>query len=172
MLKKEKYADIIDNFGKDKISDRYDYTKKKIDDFLRVAGFSDCAKCNERILYHVITDYFSDILRLKTFHSIENVNKNKITAYLVHWIIKRKPIVFLADYNDREKDIFVNERFCASLIINEALFDKEDITSADINAVAQYKEYIDLLLYYLKYRECNPQVIELVIASFKMGLLL
>lgn len=32
-------------------------------------------------------------------------------------------------------------------------------------------EYIDLLLYYMKYRECNPQVLELAIESFKMGTL-
>ncbi|MCM1498867.1 MAG: hypothetical protein NC124_10425 [Clostridium sp.] len=30
-------------------------------------------------------------------------------------------------------------------------------------------KYIDLLLYYFKYRELNPQVIELIIESFKMG---
>ena len=30
---------------------------------------------------------------------------------------------------------------------------------------------IDLVLYYLKYRECNPQVLELMIESFKMGTL-
>ena len=29
--------------------------------------------------------------------------------------------------------------------------------------------YINLLLYYFKYRECNPQVVELAIESFKMG---
>ena len=32
-------------------------------------------------------------------------------------------------------------------------------------------EYINLLFYYFKYRECNPQVIELAIESFKMGTL-
>ena len=30
-------------------------------------------------------------------------------------------------------------------------------------------EYINLLLYYFKYRECNPQVVELASESFKMG---
>ena len=30
-------------------------------------------------------------------------------------------------------------------------------------------DYMEMVLYYFKYRECNPQVVELVIESFKMG---
>ncbi len=30
-------------------------------------------------------------------------------------------------------------------------------------------DYMEMVLYYFKYRECNPQVVELMIESFKMG---
>ena len=43
-------------------------------------------------------------------------DKEKITAYTVSWIIRRKPLQFFK-YPEKEKDIFVNERFAAYLII-------------------------------------------------------
>ena len=47
---------------------------------------------------------------------------------------------------------------------------QEDVPWEKVTAF-HLDEYIDLLLYYLKYRECNPQVLELMIESFKMGTL-
>ncbi len=42
-------------------------------EFIEIAGFSDVAYCNERILMQVILDYFMDVMRLKEFHSIERI---------------------------------------------------------------------------------------------------
>lgn len=35
--------------------------------------------------------------------------------------------------------------------------------------ISQFDKYLDLLLYYFKYRQVTPQVIELLIESFKIG---
>ena len=106
---------------------------------------------------------------LKEFHSIEKVRTEKIFAYTVAWIVRRKPLQF-KDYTDAEKDIYVNERFAAYLMLNECLLCGEKKLVSGEGRI-KLDEYIKLLLYYFKYRECNPQVIELAIESFKMGML-
>lgn len=45
-------------------------------------------------MMNVLIDYYSDIYRLKEFHDIELVRTEKIIAYTVAWIIKRKPLQF------------------------------------------------------------------------------
>lgn len=102
----------------------------------------------------VLLDYFADIFRLKDFHDIEKVRTEKIFAYTIAWIIRRKPLQFI-HYTDDEKDIFVNERFAAYLMVNECLScgNKKYISSENMD---KWKDYIDLVLYYFKYRECNP----------------
>ena len=91
-----------------------------------------------------------------------------MVAYTVAWIVRRKPLQFIK-YSDVEKDIFVNERFAAYLMINECMAG-DSKKYIDKKYYGQLKEYSDLLLYYFKYRECNPQVIELAIESFKLGM--
>ena len=125
--------------------------------------------CNERIMLNVLLDYYADIFRLKEFHDIQYVRTEKIFAYTAAWIVKRTPQQFIHD-TDEEKDIFVNERFAVFLLLNECLLCGEKRFVAKENK-QKLDEYIDLLLYYLKYRECNPQVLELAIESFKMGTL-
>ena len=85
-----------------------------------MAGFFETAYCNERILMQVILDYFMDVMRLKEFHSIERIRTEKLFAYTISWIVRRKPIQF-RDYSEEERDIFINERFAAYLLINECL---------------------------------------------------
>lgn len=56
------------------------------------------------------------------------------------------------------------------LVLNEYLLCGEKKFVSEENK-AKLDEYIELLLCYFKYRECNPQVVELLIESFKMGML-
>ncbi|MCD7943857.1 MAG: hypothetical protein LUH43_03045 [Clostridia bacterium] len=139
------------------------------DKFIFEAGYDKIVECNERIMLHVMLDYHADILRLKDFHNIENERTEKTFAYLAAWIVRRKPLQFIK-FTEDEKDIFVNERFAAYLVINECLLcGKKKFVSRE--SKDKLDEYIDLVLYYFKYRECNPQVIELMIESFKTGTL-
>lgn len=68
-------------------------------------------------------------------------------------------------------DIFVNERFACYMIINECLFKnaQEKHMRLDATGRQQFEKYVDLMMYYFKYRQTNPQVIELMIESFHMG---
>lgn len=163
------YNDIIAEVGETKFEERLEELCASATKFIEEAGFADHVQCNERIMLNVLLDYFADIYRLKEFHTIEKVRTEKIFAYTVAWIVKRKPLQFI-HYTDVEKDIFVNERFAAYLMINECLLcGQEKFVSNE--SKEKLDEYIDLLLYYFKYRECNPQVLELAIESFKMGML-
>ena len=165
--KKDDYQYIMEIVGKNKFQERFQELLQTANQFIEEAGYAGNVECNERILLHVMLDYYSDIFRLKEFHGLEKVRTEKIFAYTVAWIIKRKPLQFI-HYSDEEKDIFVNERFAAYLMINECLLcgSKKFVSQESKDKL---DEYINLLLYYFKYRECNPQVIELAIESFKMG---
>ena len=135
--------------------------------FFEMAGFSETSYCNERILMQVILDYFMDVMRLKEFHSIERIRTEKLFAYTISWIVRRKPIQF-RDYSEEERDIFINERFAAYLLINECLMcgTKHFVQEAYAEKLVEYTE---MLLYYFKYRQCDPKTLELLIESFKMG---
>jgi hypothetical protein len=161
------YQELMHDVGEKKFSSRFDELLKTINDFLQEAQYDDNVVCNERILYHVLLDYYSDIRRLKEFHDILHTKTDKVMAYLIFWIVRRKPIQY-TKFSEDEKDIFVNERFACYLLINECLW-KEGYYKINDGEAEQVDAYIDLLLYYFKYRQINPQVIELMIESFKIG---
>ena len=163
------YTEILHRVGEEKFRERLDEMITSAEQYIQEAGYGEHVVCNERIMLNVFLDYFADIFRLKDFHGIENTRTEKIFAYTAAWIVKRKPLQFIHD-TDEEKDIFVNERFAVFLLLNECLLCGEKHFISPQNR-EKLDEYIDLLLYYLKYRECNPQVLELMIESFKMGML-
>lgn len=160
------YTELLAKIGEENFSNRFAELEKTINTFLEEAGYEGQFECNERILYHVLLDYYSDIDRLKEFHDIIHTKTDKVMAYLIYWIVRRKPVQFM--YNKDEKDIFVNERFACYLVINECLW-KESEYRLDEDGYEKVDNYIELLLYYFKYRQLNPQVIELMIESFKIG---
>lgn len=161
------YAEMLNKIGEKKFKERFAELQKTADEFIAEAGYSGHVECNERILLSVFLDYWSDIFRLKDFHKIEKARPEKIFAYLIAWIIKRKPLQFI-HYVKEERDIFVNERFAAFLLLNECLLcgEKKFVTEEHQQ---KFSAYVEMILYYFKYRECNPQVIELMIESFKVG---
>ena len=154
LFEMENYRELIDEVGVDKFRERFEELQKTAMEFIEIAGFSD-------------VDYFMDVMRLKEFHSIERIRTEKLFAYTISWIVKRKPIQF-REYSDQERDIFVNERFAAYLLINECLMcgSKHFVKEAYAEKLVEYTE---MLLYYFKYRQCDPKTLELLIESFKMG---
>ena len=163
----ETYVELLSEVGEENFASRFDELLKLIDKFLNEAGYKNSVTCNERILYHVLLDYYSDIARLKDFHSIMHTKSDKVMAYLIFWIVRRKPIQF-SEFTEEEKDIFVNERFACFLLVNECLW-KDPNYKLSGDELEEVDRYIELLLYYFKYRPIHPQVIELMIESFKIG---
>lgn len=165
------YQELLNEIGKDNFESRFAELQRQIDMFLNEGKYEQSVVCNDRILYHVLLDYYSDIARLKEFHGIKHTKTDKKIAYLIYWFLRRKPIQY-KEYSENEKDIYANERFCCCLLINECLLPTDDFTidtKLDDEQMKIFDRYLDLLLYFLKYRHVNPQELELVIETFKIG---
>lgn len=174
----ENYIELMNEIGEKEFKSRFAELQRQIDEFLAAAGYAivmgerGSAECNDRILYHVLLDYYADIQRLKEFHAIKHTKTDKNIAYLAYWILKRKPIQITNSVAE-DRDIFINERFVCYIITYECLQQKKQSTGfckLDEQQAKKYDKYIDLLLYFLKYRECSAQMLELLIETFKMGI--
>ncbi len=166
--KKDTYESLIETVGEKTINEFMGFLQEQCEQFLREASYEGSVVCNDRILFHALLDYYSDIERLKQFHHIQNIRTNKVFAYVAYWILRRKPLQFVAE-DIAETDIFVNERFVMFLVINECLLEGVNY-ALSMDGQKKFDEYVDFLFYYFKYRECSPQALELLIETFKIGL--
>ena len=159
------YSDLIDQIGEKRINDRLCALHDIYQKFLIVTGFQDKTDIilNDRVLIHSILDYFTDITRLKNFHDIELVNQDKIISYEISWMLRRKPIQVLRA--DKEELVYVNEKFVLEILVNHLTAGAVD----DFSGNALIISYCNILLYYLKYRNCDAKVLEIIISSFKAG---
>jgi len=160
------YKDIIETFTEKKIRDRYRRLLVSAQEFIKGMNYDDHVVCNETMLMLVVLDYFSDIKRLKEFHEIEHTNETKIFAYETSWILKRKPLQIKGS-ND-QKYSFCNEQFAYSQIM---FWLKKNEGEDGANALAHkdLERFSNTLFYYLKYRNYNPQALELMLVSFDAG---
>lgn len=158
---------MVREIGIEEFKSRFKEIKNSADAFIKMAGFEKTVYCNERILMQMLLDYYSDIERLKEFHDIKRTRTEKIFAYTISWLIRRKPLQY-RDNLENEKDIFVNERFAVYMLLNECMCSGKQFVPPIYKK--KLDEYINLLLYHFKYRECSPKTIELAISSFKMGI--
>ncbi len=163
------YIEMVEAMGEERLHEKFVEIRASINHFIEEAGYLETCECNDRILMNLLMDYFADIYRNKQFHGVEWVRTEKSFAYLIYWIVRRKPIQF-THYSEEERDIYVNERFAAFLMLNECMMCGENkIVGAE--GKQKLDEYINLLFYYFKYRDYTPQALELAIVSFKMGTL-
>ena len=113
-----------------------------------------------------VLGYYSDIMRLKDFHEIDHTNDIKILAYETSWLLKRRPLQ-VKDSED-QKYAFCNEQFAFSQIT--LWFKKDDPEKGtEILAHEDLKFFSDTLYYHLKYRNHDPQTLELMLVSFMAG---
>jgi len=83
--------------------------------FLKKNGLGeDHVVVNGNNLIRAVVDYFTDIVRIKEFHPITNTNKEKIISYMTYWLLKRKPLQAVKDFEGCE---FINELFVNNYII-------------------------------------------------------
>ena len=129
---------------------------------------------DEPILQQTVMDYFADIYRLKSFHKIEHVNKAKILAYEVYWILRRKPlqvcnsIIAKSEDNQTQKLVFANEGFSVTLIANELMMPKSTVpVSPEKESIIL--DFLDQLYYHFKYRVIDKQALETVLYAFDTG---
>lgn len=124
-------------------------------------------RIHEMALTHAVMDYYSDIQRLKEYQKIERVNEIKIKAYETFWLLKRKPIQLMKQLED-DKMLYVNEKFLLTRLTSFMLGEDMNIPLVEDKKKA-YTNYLDTLYYYLKFRRCDAQAIELVLLAFQAG---
>lgn len=121
---------------------------------------------NDDIFQNCLIDILVDIARLKHFHDIKKANYTKFAAYTASWFLRRKPFQLVE--GSEEKYIYVNERFALTLLLDAAeCFD--DKTSFSTEDKEELIKGIKQLNYHLKYRNTNPQTLELFLVGLENG---
>lgn len=162
------YDEIIEYFGEQTIKDRFKFFYDKMSEYIVARDLKGILSINEAILQQLVMDYFTDVYRLKKFHRITNINKTKILAYELYWLLRRKPLQICSD-TDESKIVFCNEGFAITMLASEFLapYESEPLTKEKEDV---FFGYLDHLYYHFKYREVDKQCLETIIFSFKTGL--
>lgn len=170
MKERPTYKSLLKQPGKEIIIRRYNNMEKRAVAFLVEDQLSEYVGVNHAVLNAVMLDYFADIERLKSFAGIEHANKNKITAYMAYWWLRRKPLQILSDIDldDGRLDdiVYVNERFIATFLTKDFMYPN----TQELRKDAQCNRFIRHILYHLKYRIYTPQTLELMLMSVDSGI--
>lgn len=164
------YEEIVRYFGEKKISGRIEQIYAEMEDFLRTYDLNEVAYIHRMLLDHAVMDYFSDIKRLKDYQPIERVNEIKIKAYETYWLLKRSPLQLIGQSED-DKHIYINEKF---LLVRLASFMLGDRMTEPLvgDKGRAFKNCLDTMYYYLKFRRYDPQSLELMLLAFEAGKLM
>lgn len=156
-------TDIANMFGVENIKNRFEYLYKMIITFVENFDSKDIT-INTTILEQIIIDYFSSIKEIKSFHMVNNISHAKSCAYLSYWLLKRKPIQLKDSQNDPNLS-FINEKFVVSYIICFLTGEQKIDTTNEI-----FCNFMDQLLYFIKYKDTSVNTLELMITAFQAGL--
>lgn len=124
---------------------------------------------NEDIFDDCLIDILVDLERLKDFHNIDKVNYIKLMAYTASWCLKRK--VFQIIEGCEKEWIYVNEKFALMLLLQASgCFDENVLYGADDQR--NLMKNVDQIFYHLRYRNTNPQTLELLLVGLESGKML
>lgn len=121
-------------------------------------SWSNLAEIDKELFFRFFEDMLVDIMRLKIFHEIDHANKIKQRAYAASWWLRRKPFRFKTAHD--KSTMWANELFAMTLLFGALSKDIREYDQKQATETARH------LLYHLKYRNTNPQTLEL----FLMGL--
>lgn len=169
-------ASIIKKIGgMEVILEKVNVLEENFKDFLLSSNLEQSIYLNQTLLINTVMDYFVDTLRIKEFHRIERTNVYKRIAYMVYWIMKRKPIQILPKSNDVPFNI--NEKFATMYLVNEMLVNYSDTMKKE-NWEKSWAEipqtrknnFFRNWEYFLTYRNFNAQNLEIALMNFEMGI--
>lgn len=167
MIIKESYTYLINRFTEKIISDRYDNMEKRAEEFIKKSYLSNKVILNHEILNIVVLDYFTDLERLKDFECIDRANKNKITAFMSYWWLRRKPLQIITDSYDDEELVYINEKFIATFMSKDFMYNSD---TKKLISDKQCEKCLEHIYYHLKYRVYTPQTLELFLMGVDTGI--
>lgn len=163
-----RYDDVVSAVGGEKvIESRIEQISQEMLEFLKINNLEQTAYVHEMALTHAVMDYFSDVQRLKDYQQIEHVNEIKIKAYETFWLLKRKPLQLRGQIED-DRILYVNEKFLLTRLASFMLDSEINTPMVGEKSIA-FKNFLNTLYYYLKFRRCDAQSIELMLLAFKAG---
>lgn len=121
---------------------------------------------SDTIFEYCLIDILVDLARLKHFHDISRVNYVKFIAYTASWCLKRKPFQLVEGCG--KEYLYINEQFALSILMQAAgCMDRE--TSYLAEEEEELIQKIEQIFYHLKYRNTNPQTLELLLVGMQSG---
>ena len=148
------YSGLLEEFSEDVIRSRYAFLYKECMEFLKSQKLESEVRLDEVLLMHAVLDYFSDVSRLKKFHHIHHINETKPLQ-----VVTQRQDDFLA---------FINEKFVFSRLAAFLVGNRKDQVLREQDKKA-FMNYLDTLYYFLKYRQYDPKMLELMLLGFRAG---
>ena len=161
------YSGLLEEFSEDVIRSRYAFLYKEFMEFLKSQKLESEVRLDEVLLMHAVLDYFSDVSRLKKFHHIHHINETKVIAYETFWLLRRKPLQVVTQRQD-DFLAFINEKFVFSRLAAFLVGNRKDQVLREQDKKA-FMNYLDTLYYFLKYRQYDPKMLELMLLGFRAG---
>ena len=161
------YSGLLEEFSEDVIRSRYAFLYKECMEFLKSQKLESEVRLDELLLMHVGLYYFSDGSRLKKFHHIHHINETKVIAYETFWLLRRKPLQVVTQRQD-DFLAFINEKFVFSRLAAFLVGNRKDQVLREQDKKA-FMNYLDTLYYFLKYRQYDPKMLELMLLGFRAG---
>lgn len=155
-------------------SDEYIYNvgvlvHKMAKTFFDKNNLKDIVYFDDNIFQKCLLDLLVDLARLKHYHNIELVNYIKLTSYVASWVLKRKPFQLIE--SAEPENIFVNEQFALSVLLQgTGICDNN--RRIDASKEELLIKNVEFLLHHLKYRNTNPQTLELMLVGIDSGMLI
>ena len=153
--------DLIKHFGKEYIENYYRFLYEKAEVFLSENDLQNTIIFNKQIFDLMFTDIMVDLKRLASYHNIKTLNETKLYTYAASWWLRRKP--FQLENSDALKEyIYINESFVRSLLFIQIMDRKILLTEQNTTNLIKLTEHLH---HHLKYRNVNPQTLELFVTA-------
>lgn len=164
------YGSILEEFTEEAIDSRYAVLYQEMREFAKTMKAEEMLRLDESVLIHVVLDYFTDISRLKRFHQVKHISSLKVLAYESYWLLRRKPIQIVKRENIDDSLVFINEKFVFSRISKYLLGNGKTVILSPEHKKG-LMSYLDSLFYFLKYRQYDAQMLEMMLLGFETGVL-
>lgn len=170
-LKLESYKEVVEYFTKEKITNRITYLFNFADLFIKEKKIQNKVLLNQSALIHAVMDYFTDIMRLKTFTKSERVNDFKVNSYTCYWLLKRRPLQ-IVDTDINDELVFVNEEFVWTILLSFLTAKFPESFPEDLESTSKkcFEGFQKTLYYFLRYRDFTAQSLEIILLSFCAGI--
>lgn len=151
---------LNDSFENEEILAYQTYLQRLVTNFLVDNEITNDTQISEKILENILQDVLIDLKRLKDYHLGEELEISliRINSYFASFIIRRKPLF-------NESIPFINESF-AKYVLLTSLSSFSYLEDNEEN-VLRYKKDFE---HHLKYRNINPQTLELTLRSLEVAI--